>query len=378
MLTTFDDDRARRFRQEAREWIGAAIPDEWRAYTGPVGSDEALKIRHGWDRLVYDGGYAGLSWPEEFGGRGLGVIEEAIFLEECALAGAPEGLSRIGRGLAGSVLMTFGSKEQQARFLDPILSAEEIWCEGLSEPDAGSDLAAIQTTATPVDGGYRIDGHKVWTSYAHYAQFCMVLAKTNDGRRHHNLGVFVADMSDPGLTRSPIRQMNEDKDFNELTFDGVMVPAERAVGDLTQGWRMVQHGLRVGAQGSANSLLRYLEIRRQLEAARVCLAERERTDLTALEWLEDEAELLRFHILRVTEARAQGLDVGGEAGIIKLVASELNQRVMRLGMDIGCPAHEEKWRRLYLHSHCESIAGGSSEMLRNIIATRTLGLPRSW
>jgi len=191
MLTSFDE-KAMDFRHAVRDWLATAIPDEWRSFGGHMQSPEALRMRRDWDRRLYDGGYAGLTWPVEYGGRGLGVVEEAIFYEECALAAAPEGLGRIGRGLAGPIMMAFGSEEQRARYLQPILAGDEIWCEGLSEPEAGSDLASLRTTARPGQDGYRVSGSKIWTSYAHYAQYCLLLARTSDSApRHHNLGLFI-------------------------------------------------------------------------------------------------------------------------------------------------------------------------------------------
>jgi alkylation response protein AidB-like acyl-CoA dehydrogenase len=378
MLTSFDE-KAMDFRHAVRDWLATAIPDEWRSFGGHMQSPEALRMRRDWDRRLYDGGYAGLTWPVEYGGRGLGVVEEAIFYEECAVAAAPEGLGRIGRGLAGPIMMAFGSEEQRARYLQPILAGDEIWCEGLSEPEAGSDLASLRTRARPEQDGYRVSGSKIWTSYAHYAQYCLLLARTSDSApRHHNLGLFIVDMRDPGVSLSPIRQLTGEADFNQTFLDDVPVAAAEVIGDASEGWKMVQYGLRSGGQGPTNALLRYLEVRRQLARARQCATECMSSDLTELEWLQTRAEILRIHILRVIEARASGLPEAGEAGIIKLVWSELEQQVMRFGFDLGCPVHEADWRFAYFRSHSVTIAGGTSEIQRNIISTRALSLPRSW
>lgn len=378
MLQAFDE-LADEFRDEVRKWLDVAIPDVWRSFTGHMQSPEALKIRRDWDRRLYDGGFAGLTWPTEYGGRGLGLIEEAIFYEECAVAGAPEGLGRIGRGLAGPILIRYGSAEQQARYLNPILSGEEIWCEGLSEPNAGSDLASLSTKAVREGDVYRIRGTKIWTSYAHFARFALLLARSSQtAPRHHNLGLFILDMDDPGVSLSPIRQLTGEADFNQTFIDGAVISADRVIGDLADGWEMVQFGLRSGGQGSANALLRYLETRRQIARARQCLAEAGITDTSQLDWLAAQAEILRTHILRVIESRANDVPLNGEASVIKLVWSEIEQAVIRLGHDIGCPIHEDDWRFAYLRSHSVTIAGGTSEIQRNIISTRALGLARSW
>lgn len=374
--TSFADPAADAFRDEVRAWLKESVPAEWRSLSATMDDPQNSQARRSWDRMLADGGYAGLSWPREFGGRGAGPIEEAIFYEECALAGAPEGLGRIGRDLAGPILMQFGNDEQRSKYLPPILDGSEIWCEGLSEPDAGSDLASLKTRATRRDGEYVVTGGKIWTSYAHYSRRSLLLAKTSlDAPRHHNLSLFALDMDQPGVTTTPIRQITGGREFNQVFFDEATVSAADRIGKEGEGWQMIQFGLRSGG-GAAHALLKYLELRRIYGQLRECMHETSLRDRGEAEELRISIEVFRWHLLRCVESLASGHPDRGANSIIKLLWSELEQSLTTAGLDAQCDAHEEYWRFAYLRSKSRTIAGGTSEVQRNIIANRVLGLPR--
>lgn len=221
------------FRDEVREWLAANRP-------GPEPGDTEAAIDHrlAWQRTLFDAGYSGIAWPREHGGRGATQMEQAIFNEEMVRARAPAPVNIIGLVMGGPVVITRGSDEQRARFLAPILSGEEIWCQGFSEPNAGSDLAALTTSAVQAEGGWMVNGQKVWTSFAHRARWCMLLAKTGDDQRHRNLTFFILDMKQPGVEVRPLRQATGDSEFNEIFFDNAFVPDENVVGAVGDGWNV--------------------------------------------------------------------------------------------------------------------------------------------
>ena len=228
------DDEA--FRLGVRTWLN----EELRRLAGPLFDRAAmheLGFRRQWEDHVCAAGWSGLGWPKEDGGHALSLTRQAIFQEEYARLQAPLPVNLIGHGILGPTLLLHGSPEQKARFLPPLLRNAEIWCQGYSEPGAGSDLASLKTAATPTQGGFRLDGQKIWTSFAHIADWCFVLARTDPGKpRHRGISFLLVDMKSPGVTVRPIRQITGEADFNEVFFDGVEVPRENLVGPLNGGW----------------------------------------------------------------------------------------------------------------------------------------------
>src|SRR5438132_277605 len=219
------------FRDEIRGWLHEHHPG-----TVPSDVEASFDFRLAWQRTLHEAGYAGIAWPKEYGGRGATPVEQAIFNEEMVRQRAPAPANILGLIMGGPVVMAHGTDEQKQRFLAPILSGDEVWCQGFSEPDAGSDLAAVRTRGERVDGGYRVTGQKVWMSFAHRADWCMLLAKTEDERRYHNLTYLICNMRQDGVTVRPLRQITGESEFNEVFFDGAFVPDDNIIGAAGSGW----------------------------------------------------------------------------------------------------------------------------------------------
>src|SRR5947207_9864847 len=229
------------FRAEVRTWLGANLPAGWGTsdWVEPRGS-ERVAFNKDWSRTLHEAGYVGIHWPKAYGGGEQPITLAAIVLEELARADAPEHLGLIGIGMAGPTIMAHGTEEQRERFLPHILSGEEVWCQGFSEPGAGSDLASLQTKAVPAeDGGFRVTGQKVWSSFAHIADWCILLARTDgSGDKHQGLTYFLMDMRAPGVEVRPLRQITGEAEFNEIFMADVFIPADRVVGQVGQGWQV--------------------------------------------------------------------------------------------------------------------------------------------
>jgi len=224
------------FRLDVRRWLSETLP--LLAWPEPTSLEEKVPFWRDWQGRLFRGGYAGLTWDTEFGGRGLDERMRAVFSEECDRFGAPERLNIIGEDFAGPTIAHFGTTEQKARLLQPILSGEEIWCQLFSEPDAGSDLASLRTRATKVEGGWRIDGQKIWTSRAQIAAHSILLARTGGGERHKGITYFLMPMDSAGVTVRPLAHMLGEAEFNEVFLDHVFVPDNAVVGDVDDGWRV--------------------------------------------------------------------------------------------------------------------------------------------
>jgi alkylation response protein AidB-like acyl-CoA dehydrogenase len=372
---SFADPLADKFRAEVSSWLGRVARPEWQQEVLAEGTeDDRIAMRREWDKIVEDGGFGGLSWPVEYGGRGLGPIEEYIFHVEAARYSAPDLLNCIGFDLAGPAILAAGTPEQQARFLPRILHGQDLWCEGFSEPNAGSDMAATATVAEPSEGGYRVTGQKVWTSFAHLADWCYLLVKSSaTAARHHNLSILLLDMTSPGIEVRPIRQITGESEFNELFLDNVFVPGENLLGTENDGWDLATlAGFRHGRR-PFDALRRYIQIRGAADQLGRCRAEQ---GLTGLSEQERETELLRWHISRVIEGLAGGRDVRGPSSTLRIVWGQLWQRISEAGLALGCPNHEAYWRYQYLYTRFGTIAGGTEQIQRNIISDRVLELPR--
>ncbi|HKD68992.1 MAG TPA: acyl-CoA dehydrogenase [Candidatus Binataceae bacterium] len=385
------------FRQRVRDFLKASLPQGWGSpgYIASKG-DAYVDFLRGWQRRLYDHGLLGLEWPREFGGQDASLVQSAIFGEEQARAHAPHPLNVVGLFLTGPTILAHGTEEQKRRHLRKILSCEEIWCQGFSEPGSGSDLASLRTRAELDGDHFVVNGQKVWTSLAHIADWCMLLVRTDPAApKHRGVSYLLVDMKTPGIRVKPLRQMTGDAEFNEVFFEDVRVPRANLLGGLNNGWQvamttlMNERGAPVISVGTQYYVL-FTEI--------VDLCRRSR--LRGAPALGD--PLLRQQIaqlylelqgMRLTSYRAfstilKGDAPGPEGSILKLMWSETNQRMQDLVMAVQGPASQlmegsahtidhGRWQFEFLYSRANTIQGGTSEIQRNTLAERVLGLPRS-
>jgi alkylation response protein AidB-like acyl-CoA dehydrogenase len=374
------------FREEVRGWIAANLPQELRGHRGGAARFDEPGLR-AWSRQLHEAGYAGLTWPAEYGGGGKSYTHQAIFLEEMARAEAPPHVGVIGLGMAGPTIIAHGSEAQKARHLEPILSAAEIWCQGFSEPGAGSDLAGVRTSAPLDDGRFVVDGQKVWSSFAHIADWCLLLARSDpSSQRHDGLTYLIVDMHSPGVEVRPLRQITGEAEFNEIFFTGVEVPAENTLGDVGQGWQVAMTTLlhERGTLGFALTAALEVAVRKLIDLARDRGATPQQRDAIAREWIESQA--LRLTAYRSLSQLVRTGIPGPEGSILKLHWSEANQRLTKLALELldgeaalagGDAPYGGYWQHAQLRSRGNTIEAGTSEILRNIVAERVLGLPRS-
>ncbi len=373
---TFDDTAAKTFRRELRDWLSGTAMPSLGAVDVRHGSDANVSIGRRWDELVYEAGYAGLSWPEEHGGRDLGVVEEVIFYEECARAGAPDGFARVTQNMLGRLLIEFGTPGQRSKYLPSMLDGSRQWCQGSSEPNAGSDLAAVATTADRDGDEYVVNGRKTWTSWAHLADYCWLLAKTDRaGRQHHNLSLLLLDMRQPGVTVTPIRQISGAAGFNEVAFTDAHVDADDRVGAENDGWALIRWTL-AHERGVYQSMRRYLEISHYLQQAEACDQDLGGQRAAEVMRLRAGLDLVWWHVVRCVEETALGREARAAESVLKLYWSELWQKIAHFGLDLRCEEHQDYWHEVYLWSRSATIWAGTSEIQRNIISERVLGMPR--
>jgi len=386
-----DDATEASFRQEFRSWLAAHASD---AGEQDLSTPEGVARARAWSRSLHDAGFAGITWPTEFGGRGLGAACQAIFYEEAVAAGAPPHMGIIGVNMAGPTIAEWGSEEQKQRFLGPILSAEEVWCQGFSEPGSGSDLASVRARAVLDGDHWVVDGQKVWSSFAHLADWCILLVRTDQSAEQHNgLSFLLVDMHSPGVEVRPLRQLTGDAEFNEIFFAGVRVPRDSMLGQPGQGWQVAMTTL-MHERGTLGFYLQaWLENNlnkvTELAAYQAPDGSVPRNDplirqAVAREWTTLQA--LRYTNYRSLTALKRTGVPGPESSVTKVVWAEANQRVTHLGRRLqgmwgsldgeGAEA-DGFWQYEQLRSRGNSIEGGTSEILRNIVAERVLGLPRS-
>ncbi|MEB2311923.1 MAG: acyl-CoA dehydrogenase family protein [Sorangiineae bacterium] len=391
------------FRREVRDWLEAERPPA-PGFKLPqtfleVESDAQLEYLRDWQRKVYDAGYLGFDVPEEYGGRGVDPARHRVVAQELVRARAPFFLNFIGLNWAGPVILAFGSEAQKRRFLPPLLRADELWCQGFSEPGAGSDLASLTTRASRSERGWQVDGHKVWTTLAHAASFMILLARTDPSvNKYAGLTFFLMPMTVPGVTVQPLVKLSGEGGFNQVLFDAAVAPPDAVLGAEGQGWEVAMATLlfeRGAAEGSARertaSLLEQLE--RLLQLARATL--RDGRPASEDPRLRDRiAELyIQAHAMGHSAARSAVAGLVAERPMAlplmsKLVASEWNQRLAELACEIlgedaalslddpHAPFAGE-WPRAFMNSFGMTIGGGTSEILRNILGERVLGLPKS-
>jgi alkylation response protein AidB-like acyl-CoA dehydrogenase len=363
------------FREDAERWLAANVSERWRQNRGALDEAEETRIRADWDRQLYEGGYAGLSLPVEYGGQGLGLAEEVVFGELAARAQAPDGLGRIGKILTAPTLIAHGTEYQKTTFLPPIMSGEHVWCQGFSEPGSGSDLASVTCSARRVDGGYLVRGRKTWTSYSRHSHRCLLLARTDEqAPRYRNLSLLLLDMDAPGVEISPIRQISGSEHFSETSFEDVFVAEEDLVGAEGDGWRMAMTVL-ANERGAVEGITRYVEIRADMDLLQQCCARPgEATD--QLRNLDTRVELVRWQVSKAVARQYDAQSFLRSSMVLKVMWSELWQEITSLAAKLSCPVHRAHWRHQYLESRSATIYSGTSEIQRNIIGERVLGLPK--
>jgi alkylation response protein AidB-like acyl-CoA dehydrogenase len=379
------------FRDEVRSFLDTHVVGEFAELGGRGGSGDetfGFEVRLRWEKVLADGGWTCLGWPTEHGGRGATMTEQVIFNEEYARAAAPGRVSILGEGLLGPTLIHYGTQKQKERFLPPIRQGTELWCQGYSEPDAGSDLANVKTRATLDGDEWVVTGQKVWTSLAHQSDWCFVVCRTDpEARRHKGLSYLLVPMDQPGVEIRPIRQLTRTSEFNEVFFDGARTARENVVGDVGDGWRvalatlafergvaLLGHQLsfgreldRIVAAAQENGRIHDPVVRQQLAQAHI------------------ELRIMRYNTLRSLSG-IDGPAAPPEASIAKLYWGSWHRRLGELALSVMGPAatvlegtveeyEPNEFQRSFLNSRAETIYGGSNQIQRNIIGERVLGLP---
>ena len=379
------------FRRELRQWLRDNLPWEYGAGLPPRFDDlgEEVAFLREWQGRLAAGRWVGVAWPEEYGGRGLGPAEHFVVQEELARARAPELVGRIGVNLAGPTLLAHGTDEQKRRWLPHILSATELWCQLFSEPNAGSDLAAVATRAEPVDGGWRVTGQKVWTSYAQFADWGVCLARTDpDVPKQKGISYLVVDMHADGVDVRPLVQLTGDAEFNEVFLDGVFVAEDQLIGPLHAGWQVANATLSHERGINPRQLVIHIQLLEEL--ARLAQRRGALDDWRLRQRVAQafvEVRLFQLHNWRTLSRLEKGGEPGPEGSILKLYWSEMSKRLHDTAMAVLGPAAplwrgardnpgDGTWQRSWLYYQASSIFAGTNEIQRNIVGERVLGLPR--
>jgi len=382
------------FRDDFRSWLEKNAPAPWTGSgsTSSEGNGPYLNYLRDWQRRLYENGWAGISWPKEFGGRGATLMEQAIFQAELARANTPPLIGTIGLSLVGPTIIAMGTNEQKSRYLPTILSGEEIWCQGFSEPNSGSDLAALGTRALRDNDDFIVNGQKIWTSFAQMADWCLLLVRTDtEVPKHKGITCLLVSMRSEGVSVRPLRQMSGDEGFNEVFFSNVRVSTSQVLGEVNKGWTTAitalmneRANLGTGAQ---------VVFKRNLNALIECAQKVKRNGKPATEdplvrqklaqaFLE--LEILRLNTNRALTSLSKTGIPGPEGSTQKLYWSEMNQRTQQIAQEILGPYGQLKdfdngrWEYGYLRARGNTIEAGTSEIQRNIIAERVLGLPKSY
>ena len=380
------------FRDKFRAWLKTNVPEEWKGGTSAEDRDDYIEYLRDWQHKLYEGGWAGISWPKEYGGRGATLMEQAIFQEELARAGAPQLIGTIGLSLVGPTIIAMGTDEQKSRYLPKILSGEEIWCQGFSEPNAGSDLAAIGTKAIRDGDDFIVNGQKIWTSFAQLANLCLLLVRTDtEAPKHKGITCLLADMHSEGVSVRPLRQMSGDSGFNEVFFSNVRVPVTQVLGEVNKGWTTgitalmnERANLGTGIQVVFKRNLAALIARSRTVERNGRPASEDPIVRQKLAQAYLELEILRLNTNRALTSLSKNGIPGPEGSTQKLYWSEMNQRTQQTAQEILGPYGQLKdfdngiWEYSYLRARGNTIEAGTSEIQRNIIAERVLGLPKSY
>lgn len=388
-LTSQDE----QFRQELREWLATNLTDEYREKRG-MNFAQRFAIRRAWQKKLFDAGWIGVGWPKEYGGRGATILQEVVYNEEMARASAPAIANSIGIGMIGPTILAIGTPEQKERYLSQLLSAEKIWCQGFSEPNAGSDVAALQTRAVIEGDSFYVTGQKVWTTYGFASDFCLLLVRTDfNAPNHKAISYIIVDMKSPGVTTRPLVQMTGEGEFSEMFFDNVKVPLTNLVGQLNKGWMgaitTLMHeratysfNVTIGYEQQIKALLQLansLEYQGQPASQDPLFRQR-------LAKIYTDVKMFKLNTLRQNAGLGKGQIPGPEGSLLKLQWSEMGQRLAELALEMEGPysalnveaadaPDEGRWQHTFMATRGATIAAGTSEVQRNIVAQRVLGLP---
>ena len=382
-----------RFRREVADWLAANLGGEFeqiRFRGGPGDEHSFVEERKAWERKLHEGGWTGLGWPREYGGRGASIEQQVIFNEEYARAGGPGRMGHIGETLTGPTLIAFGSEAQQARYLPGILRGEDLWCQGYSEPSAGSDLANVRTKARfdGASGQWRLTGQKVWTSLAHESRYCFAIARTDpESVGHKGLGFFLLAMDQPGITVRPIEQLTGTCEFNEVFFDEAVCGADDIVGEPGQGWQVAMGllGFERGVSTLGQQMLFQNEFNEVLRIARENGAAQDPAIRQRIADAHVGLRIMRFNSMRMLSGGGDDGSLSREAMIYKLYWASWHRNLGKLAMDVlgaeseildGAPYELNRLQSLFLFTRADTIYGGTNQIQRNIIAERALGMPR--
>lgn len=384
------------FRQELRTWLAANVPPESEQlrHLQPQASEADLRFLKDWQKKVHEGGWTGVSWPKEYGGRGASLVERMIFDEEMAAHKAPALMNVLGLEIVGPTIIVHGTEEQKQKHLAKILSGDEVWSQGYSEPNSGSDLGSLQTRAVEEGDYFIVNGQKVWTSLANYADWCLLLVRTNpDAPKHQGLSALLVSMKSPGVNIQPLRTMTGESEFNEVFFEDVKVPKMHLLGEKDQGWRVIITSLMFERQGLGFyftfALKRaYEDLQKKVRQASLYgqAAKDSPTIRQKMAQAYIDSEILKLNNYRALTRLLRGTPPGAEGSISKLYWAEANQRLQELAVDVQgsyAQLYQEEngedgayWQYGFIRSKANTIEGGTSEILRNIIAERVLELPK--
>jgi alkylation response protein AidB-like acyl-CoA dehydrogenase len=386
----------RAFRDSLRAWLTTNVPRNWEVERRESSMEERFTFLRTWQKRVFDGGWAGVAWPKEYGGRGASLMEQVIFTQEMAHAGAPPLANVLGLAIIGPTIIHYGSEAQKQRYLANILSGDEIWCQGFSEPNAGSDLANVRTEARRDGDAFVINGQKVWNSYGWAADWCALVTRSEPGsQKHKGLSYLLVDMKSPGVEVRPLRQMTGESEFTELFFHDVKVPAENVLGKEGDGWNVALGTL--AHERATLGVSAQIAIRRQIDRlfALVHDVPSANGDVAddplvrqKLAQAYVENEVLRLNHMRAVSKIMQTGTPGPEGSILKIGWSEDNQRFQAAAQEILGPYAQltggelsidaGAWSYAYLRARGNTIEAGTSEIQRNIIGQHVLGLPKSY
>ncbi|MBW3662505.1 MAG: acyl-CoA dehydrogenase family protein [Actinobacteria bacterium] len=376
---------AEAFRAELAAWLDEALEPRFAALAGVSTHDEEqLAIHREWQQRVAEAGYAAIAWPDEYGGRGAGLLEQVVLAEEFDRAGAPMHLNTLGLSNIAPAILAFGTEEQKRTHLPPMASGERVWCQGFSEPDAGSDLASLRTRAVRDGGEWVVTGRKVWTSFGRYADRCELLVRTDaDAPKHRGITCLLLDLTSPGVQVRPLVTITGEAEFNEVVLDEVRVPISDTLGPVNEGWTVAMTTLAHERMGVVSL---HLQVRRRIRELATLAAGRIIDERPAvadagvrreLARLHRDGELLKLLADRTLSAAVRGAEPGAASSVAKLHWSELEQRMQEVAAALlGTDADTEPWRTERLRARGYTIAGGTTQVNKNILAQRILGLPR--
>jgi alkylation response protein AidB-like acyl-CoA dehydrogenase len=386
-----------KFRDELRAWLGSNVPADWETHRLRDSMEDRFQFLRAWQKRVYEAGWAGVAWPQEYGGRGASLMEQVIFTQEMAAAGAPPMANILGLALIGPTIIAYGTEAQKKRYLANILSGDEIWCQGFSEPNAGSDLAGLRTEALLDGDHFVVNGQKVWNSYGWAADWCALVTRSDPAsQKHKGLTYLLVDMKSPGVEVRPLRQLTGESEFTELFFRDVRVPAENVLGTVGDGWNVALGTL--AHERATLGVSAQIAMRRQLDrlvelSREICRngnpASEDAVVRQKLAQAYVENEVLRLNQMRAVSKIIQTGAPGPEGSILKIGWSEANQRFQATAQEILGPYAQltvgsdlaidnGAWSYSYLRARGNTIEAGTSEIQRNIIGQHVLGLPKSY